>query len=903
MDLNTLEKDINSLVKNLNKDEFIYDFLLAYHFPKSTITRLKKGDYNKSKNSNASNQEILWKKSLFFKVEQQQDLHLSIDDAQKDPSILKQHPRFIIVTDFKRLLAVDTKTADSLDIPLAELSQNYTFFLPWAGMEKTQIQSLNLADVKAAEKLAQLYDIIVQENHIETDADRHGLNIFLSRLLFCFFAEDTGIFEDNQFTNAIASHTNDDGSDLQNYLIALFKVMNIKKRTTEPKHIKDFPYVNGGLFAVDYPAPKLNAKARKMIIDAGTLNWKQINPDIFGSMMQAVVHSDQRGSLGMHYTSVANIMKVIEPLFLNDLKMHLNDIISSEKGIENKLKKLLDRLYHLRLFDPACGSGNFLIIAYKELCKLEIEIFKQLQSINHQFSQVDNWKNAKSGLRLSQFYGIELDDFAHETAKLSLWLAEHQMNLAFKEVFGSAKPTLPLQEGGHIVCGNATRLDWEKVCPKDNGAEIYIMGNPPFYGKKEQSKDQKNEIKNLFKDISGYGVLDYVCCWYLKAAIMIKDSRHKCAFVSTNSIVQGEQTSILWHHLNSNYGINLFFAHRSFKWKNNAKGNAAVHCVIVGFTSYNYTNKFIYVYKNYDQLQSVKSVKVINNYLLEMDNVFIKKRTRVLSSGFSSLIEGITPLDNGILSFTNDEYLEFISAEPQSKKWFKEWVTGQSFLQGKLMYCLWLVNITESELNKLPLVLKKVEQVRKFRENSKSSQKFAETPWLFRERTIDENYIFIPKTSSERREYIPAGFIKDAITSSSSLMLNNASTWYFSIITSRIHMTWVRAVAGRLKTDYRYSASICYNTFPFPKISEAQKTTLEDHVFNVLDEREKHQEKTMAELYDPDKMPDGLKQAHHDMDLAVEQCYRKQPFKNDEERLEYLFKLYEKMIKAEKNGK
>ena len=344
----------------------------------------------------------------------------------------------------------------------------------------------------------------------------------------------------------------------------------------------------------------------------------------------------------------------------------------------------------------------------------------------------------------------------------------------------------------------------------------------------------------------------------------------------------------------------MFFAHRSFKWKNNAKGNAAVHCVIVGFSNYDYPNKFIYIYRNYDQVQSVKSVKVINNYLLEMDNVFIKKRTKALSSGFPSLIEGITPLDNGILSFTNDEYLKFISDEPQSKKWFKKWVTGQSFLRGQTMYCLWLVDIAESELNKLQLVLEKVEQVRKFRENSKSSQKFAETPWLFRETTIDENYIFIPKTSSERREYIPAGFVNDAITSSSSLMLNNASTWYFSIISSRIHMTWVRAVAGRLKTDYRYSASICYNTFPFPEISEPQKTTLEDHVFKVLDEREKHPEKTMAELYDPDKMPDGLRQAHHEMDRAVEQCYRKQPFKSDEERLEYLFKLYEEMIEAEK---
>ena len=506
MDLNKLEQDINTIVSHLNQDDFIYQLLLAYGFPKSSITRLKKGDYNKAKNEQEPNQEVLWKKNVFFKVEQQQDLHLTIDEAQADKAVLKQHPRFIIVTNFKTLLAVDTKIGDSLDIPLTELGNNHTFFLPWAGMEKTQIQSLNLADIKAAEKLAQLYDIIIQENHIESETERHGLNIFLSRLLFCFFAEDTGIFEDDQFTNAIASHTSDDGRDCQDYLIALFKVLNVKERSDEPAHLKAFPYVNGGLFASDYPAPKLNAKARQMIIDAGTLNWKQINPDIFGSMMQAVVHSDQRGSLGMHYTSVANIMKVIEPLFLNDLKQQL----ANAGNNENKLIKLLDRLYHLRLFDPACGSGNFLIIAYKELCQCEIEAFKKLQEINPTKWLVADGM-AISGIRLTQFYGIELDDFAHETAKLSLWLAEHQMNLAFKAVFGSAKPTLPLQDGGHIVCGNATRLDWEEVCPKDNGSvtersrsEIYIMGNPPYIGFQNQSKEQKQEIISVFEGFTNF---------------------------------------------------------------------------------------------------------------------------------------------------------------------------------------------------------------------------------------------------------------------------------------------------------------------------------------------------------------------------------------------------------------
>ncbi len=888
MDLNKLEKDIHSLVENLNQDEFIYDFLLAYDFPKATITRLKKGDYNKSKNAdadNANNQEILWKKYLFFKVEQNQDLHLAIDEAQKDPAILKQHPRFIIVTDFDRLLAVDTKIGDSLDIALGELSENYTFFLPWAGMEKTQIQSLNLADIKAAEKLAQLYDIIIQENQIETDTERHGLNIFLSRLLFCFFAEDTGIFEEDQFTNAIASHTQDDGSDLQDYLIALFKVMNIEKRSTEPQHVKDFPYVNGGLFAVDYPAPKLNAKARKMIIDAGTLNWKQINPDIFGSMMQAVVHSDQRGSLGMHYTSVANIMKVIEPLFLNDLKTQLDKAGESKP----KLIKLRERLYNLRLFDPACGSGNFLIIAYKELCRIEIEILKHLDD-----GQMSLSEEFVGRIKLTQFYGIELDDFAHETAKLSLWLAEHQMNLEFKSVFGSAKPTLPLQDGGHIVCGNATRLDWEDVCPKEDGAEIYIMGNPPYLGFSMQTKDQKNDLKYVWGKASK---LDYISCWLYLAKQYIQNFNSSFSFVSTNSICQGEQVTLLWPHI-LNENIEIHFCHTSFKWTNSAKGNAGVTCIVIGVANKNIAKKHIY------ENGSIREVDHINAYLTSGKDYFIKKRSNPLSN-ISAMTLGDMAKDGGYLILSTHEKSEIIDKYPESKKFIRALIGAQEFIRGGQRWCLWIKESDLVEVKKIQPIKERIEStaLSRLKSTKKATQNFSEQPYRFVEiRKQEVISLFIPTVSSERREYIPIGFNdpNDIITAPNQVIYN-PDPHIFAIISSRIHMTWVRAVAGRLKTDYRYSSALCYNTFPFPEISEAQKTTLEDHVFNVLDEREKHPEKTMAELYDPDKMPEGLRQAHHEMDVAVEQCYRKQAFKSDEERLEYLFRLYEEMIEAEES--
>jgi len=879
MDLKKLERAINSLAEQLNQDEFIYDFLLAYNFPKASITRLKSGDYNKAKGAG----ETLWKKNLFFKIEKQEDLHLTIDKAREDSAVLKQKPRFIIVTDFTTLLALDTKAGDSLDIPLTKLSENYAFFLPWAGMEKTQIQSLNLADVKAAEKLAQLYDIIIQDNHIETDTERHGLNIFLSRLLFFFFAEDTGIFDDDQFTSAIASHTNEDGSDLQDYLIALFQVLNVKTRSNEPAHLKAFPYVNGGLFAADYPAPKLNAKARKLIVESGTLNWKQINPDIFGSMMQAVVHSDQRGSLGMHYTSVANIMKVIEPLFLNDLKQQLEQA----EGNEKKLEKLLGRLYQLRLFDPACGSGNFLIIGYKELCKVEIEAFKQLQNIS------SKWLLAKSGIQLTQFYGIELDDFAQETAKLSLWLAEHQMNLAFKAVFGDAKPTLPLQEGGHIVCGNATRLDWEAVCPKDDGAEIYILGNPPYLGFSMQSKNQKDDLKAVWGKASK---LDYISCWLYLAKQYIEGFNSSFAFVSTNSICQGEQVTLLWPHiLNENIEIN--FCHTSFKWTNSAKGNAGVTCIVIGVANLRNIDKYIY------DKGSVRKVDHINSYLTSGKDYFIKKRSAPLSS-VTPMTLGDMAKDGGFLIMSTHERDEILEEYPRSLRFIRKLIGAQEFIRGGERWCLWIKEPDLVEVEKIPPINKRLKNtaLSRLKSPKKATQEFSKLPYRFVEvRKQEVISLFIPTVSSERREYIPIGFndAHDIITAPNQVIYAPDSHT-FAIISSRIHMTWVRAVAGRLKTDYRYSSALCYNTFPFPEISEAQKTTLEDHVFNVLDEREKHPEKTMAELYDPDKMPEGLRQAHHEMDLAVEKCYRKQPFKSDEERLEYLFKLYEEMIEAEK---
>ena len=486
MNIAQIEINLQKLIATFNKENFIYELLLAYGLPKASITRLKKGNLNLSKVEG----EISWKKKLFFKEEQKEDLHLAISRIAKE---LKRNERFVIVTDYKTLLAVDTKTDDKLDCAINDLPKHYDFFLPWAGMEKAQHANENPADVKAAEKMAKLFDTIKKDNPDDSPEFIHGLNVFLSRLLFCFFAEDTHIFENNQFTNTIDSHTQPDGSDLNTFLDRIFKVLNTpdKERKNLPEYLNAFPYVNGGLFEKEYKTPKFSRSSRSAILNSGDQDWSAINPDIFGSMFQAVIGAEQRGSLGQHYTSVPNIMKVIEPLFLNELYEEFENAGSNTK----KLNALLNRIHNLKIFDPACGSGNFLIIAYKELRILEMKIFKKLEALN--YGQI----SARfSNIQLSQFYGIEIDDFAGEIAKLALWLAEHQMNVEFFKEFGRTNPTLPLKEAGKIIQGNATRLDWEVVCPKTEDSEVYILGNPPYVGSRKQKTKQKEDLVFVFND-------------------------------------------------------------------------------------------------------------------------------------------------------------------------------------------------------------------------------------------------------------------------------------------------------------------------------------------------------------------------------------------------------------------
>ncbi|MDX4067503.1 N-6 DNA methylase [Aliarcobacter skirrowii] len=873
-----IENNLNNLISNFNKETFIFDLLLAYGTPKSTIKRLIGSDHDKLD----TNGELIFRKKLFFKVASK-NLHSVIDELKTQKEVTKHSPRFIIVTDFETLLAYDTKTSDSLDTELLNIVNHYDFFLPLAGMEKANFQDENPADVRASIKMAKLYDELQKNNKFESKEDIHSLNVFLTRLLFCYFAEDTNIFEENLFTYSISSHTLPDGSDLNNYMERLFSIFNTPKDKREkntPEYLKKFPYVNGGLFKDVVKVPTFTTKSRNILIEVGKLKWSEINPDIFGSMIQAVVTSDHRGNMGMHYTSVPNIMKVIEPLFLDELYLEF------EKAYENKskLQMLLNRLAKIKIFDPACGSGNFLIIAYKKLRQLEMSIMQRIDSLSKektfQFSEI----------KLTQFYGIELDDFAHEVAMLSLWLAEHQMNLEFYKAFGRTSPSLPLQNGGNIVHGNATRIKWEEVCPKEDGDEIYILGNPPYLGSRNQDKVQKADMEFVFK--KDYKSLDYIACWFYLGSQYIRSINAKLAFVSTNSISQGEQVALTWPRVLRD-DLEICFAHQSFKWQNNAKANAGVTVVIIGLANISKDKKYLYN-------QNIKhQVESINPYLASGNTIYVQRSPKPMFD-LPEMLYGNMPLEGTFLRFTEDEKNTFEENEPGISKFIKKVIGGEELLKGHKRYCFWIDNEDLDEALSFNEIARRVEQVKNFRVNGGDvARTLANRSHQFRYRTVaKESMIVLPCTSSETRQYIPSQYFDNSyISLNSAQVIYDAEPWIFGVISSLMHMVWVRAVGGSLETRIRYSSVICYNTFPFPNISQKQKDEITELVFAILDEREKHSQKTLAQLYDPDKMPEGLKKAHHNLDIAIEQCYRAKPFESDEERLEYLFKMYEEMTK------
>jgi len=883
MNSKEIEQNIYNIINNFSKEEFIYDLLLAYGISKTSVTRLKKGDFNLSKNEN----EILYKKKIFFKVEEADKLLDTVDTLSKDESILKQQPRFMIATDYKHLVAKDLKIGKNLDIEIDELPNYFDFFLPLAGSEVYKASNDNKADRAAAYKMAMLYDLLRNENPDIYNCKEaiHNLNIFLSRLLFCYFAEDTEIFEEESiFTNTLVQHTNDNGSDTHEFLNRLFERLNSKENDGFASYLTKFPYVNGGLFKDNIDTPIFSSKARKVLIELGDLNWKEINPDIFGSMIQAVVIDEYRSDLGMHYTSVPNIKKLIKPLFLDELY----EEFEKSKDSVKKLRELNIKMSKMKFFDPACGSGNFLIITYKEIRLLEIMILQQIIELEQSGFMVF------SVISLEQFYGIEIDDFAHEIAILSLWLAEHQMNQYFEEQlegYTDHQSIIPLKKSGTIIQGNSTRVNWNDICPITQKDEVYIIGNPPYLGARLQDAEQKEDMDIVFSNLKKYRDLDYINCWLYKGADYIKGVNAKCAFVSTNSICQGQQVPLIWPFILEK-DIEIDFAHQSFKWTNNAKGNAGVTVIIIGLRNISTKQKYLF----HDGLRKV--VKNINPYLMDSSNIIIEGRSKPLSQ-FPEMKFGNMPNDGGGLILSVEEKNKLLNDFPESIKYVRELLGSAEYIRGNKRYCLWLKDEDLKYVVTNPFIKERIEisKLHRLKSKDKGTNELAKRAHQFRDRNVaNEGQFIIPSVSSERREYIPCGYLdKDTVVSNSAQVIYDPEPYIFSIINSRMHMVWIKAVGGKLKTDYRYSKNICYNTFPFPEIDTKQKENLNLYVFAILDERAKHSSKTLAQMYDPDTMPKGLKKAHQELDEAIDKCYRLKPFSNDTERLEFLFKTYEEM--------
>lgn len=879
---------LEQLVENPEQDEFIYGFLTAFEFPKSTLSQIRQGG---ARNVAKEPGHVALKNKLYYQpVADTDDLESDFEQRIADVAVTKNKIRFVLATNFVRFLAWDTLTKERLDIEFEELPRNYGFFLPLVGLEKAILNSENPADVKAAEKMGKLFDLIKARNDLGKAEDIHALNVFLTRLLFCFFAEDTGIFEKGQFTSAVKSYTSEDGSDLDQFLMNLFSVMNSKPdsplRRSLPIHFTTFPYVNGGLFASDERVPELGLKGRRLLLECSAMDWSAINPDIFGSMFQAVIDVGQRSRLGQHYTSYSNIMKVIQPLFIEPLRSELEKQRTSTNG----LNRLLVRLAEIKIFDPACGSGNFLIVAYKELRLLEMDVIRALL-------QNDPQSFFMSRIHLDQFYGIEIDDFACEIARLSLWLAEHQLNKQWEEHIGSAPPALPLRSSGKIWSGNSLQKDWQAVCPKGADDEVYVIGNPPFLGTLGRSDEQRVDMQAVFSGFKSLGGLDFVACWFWKGAQYIQNSRAELALVATNSLCQGEQVATLWPSV-FKLGLCIHFAYPTFAWANNARDKAAVHVVIVGLSGRSKTRQ---LFQQVDGQWHSKLVSNISPYLIEGSNIAVSAKTKPMVKNVPQLLFGNKPTDGGHLLMDRRERDMLLKLEPQAAPWIKRVMGADEFLNGKERWCLWLADITNKELQSMPLVLNRVQKVAEARRKSpdKGAQKMAERPHQFRDLNNPNDYILIPSVSSERRTYVPIGFYDASVISTNlNYILPNGTLYEFAILTSLMHNDWMRLVAGRLESRYRYSATVVYNSFPWPSVTNEQRNSLIALAKTVLLTRENYPENTLAELYDPLKMPADLLEAHQTLDKAVDRLYRDKPFRDSTERLSCLLERYEALTKA-----
>jgi hypothetical protein len=890
-------------------ENFPFAFLEAFGNKDTTIKRLRSGNSNQSDLPGG----VLQRNNVHIKVCAEGQVTATLDALRQSPATSRQKAKFILATDGKNFEAENLVEGETVACVFADFSDHFGFFLPLAGITTVKQIRENAFDIKATGRLNRLYIELLRDNpDWGTEKRRHDMNHFMARLIFCFFAEDTAIFgEGARFTIAVETMSARDSSNTHEVISELFRAMNTKSSERGAAAIKSwangFPYVNGGLFSDSVDVPRFSKIARSYLIHVGKLDWTKINPDIFGSMIQAVADDEERGALGMHYTSVPNILKVLNPLFLDDLRAKLQEAGDNPR----KLVNLRQRLTRIRVFDPACGSGNFLVIAYKEMRAIESEINRLRNEAEH-----------SSEIPLTNFRGIELRDFPSEIARLALIIAEYQCDVLYRGQTLALAEFLPLEAANWITCGNALRLDWLSICPptgtavknraedlfatplkqpeidfENEGGETYICGNPPYLGSTWQSAEQKDDIKQIFQGrTKTWGALDYVAGWFMKAADFGRHTDSTAAFVATNSICQGQQVPFLWP-LIFDTGHKIVFAHTSFKWANLASHKAGVTVVIVGISRQ--INRIRRLYTEAPDGDAIsKDVTNINAYLVAGADVIVKKAMSPLTE-VSIMDFGNKADDGGHLTLTSQELIE-MQLEPRHKNQFiKQFFGSKEFINGETRHCIWVTDDNLAEAKQVYSINQRIEMVRAARLKSKDAyaQSMAKRSHQFKTPRLAESSVIItPRVSSEDRPYLPVGYLNNsAVIGDRNFAIYDAPLWNMALIASRLHWVWVGTVCVRLEMRFSYSNTIGWNTFPIPKLTYQNKADLSRCAEDILLARETHFPATIADLYDPDTMPQNLREAHERNDDALERIFIGRRFKNDTERLEKLFELYTTM--------
>lgn len=833
--------------------------------------------------------DLLWKGVILIEMKSRgKDLDKAYRQASEYLEGLPQNelPKFVLVSDFDKFHLYDLDEGNKIEFKLKDLVNNVHYFGHLLGYQKKIYKEQDPANIKAAEVMGKLHDRLKEIGYTG-----HPLEVYLVRLLFCLFAEDTTIFEKQQFQEFIEQRTNIDGSDLAAKLQELFQVLNmpIEKRFKNlDEQLAVFPYVNGKLFEEILPIASFDSQMRQSLLDCCGIEWSKISPAIFGSMFQSVMNPSERRNLGAHYTSEKNILKLIKPLFLDDLWKEFQSI----KVNKNKLIDFHKRLSTLKFLDPACGCGNFLVITYRELRLLELEVLRVLNKSDQRIIDVSSiiW------LDVDRFYGIEYEEFPARIAEVAMWLIDHQMNQLVSLEFGQYFTRIPLRTSANIVCSNALQIDWNNVVPIEQLS--FIIGNPPFVGHHYQTATQKSDQVRVMREIPANGVLDYVANWYIKASECIfANNKIEAALVSTSSITQGEQAGLLWPLLLAKH-IRINFAHRTFQWSSEARGKAAVHCVIVGFALFDRPEKWLFEYEDIKGEPHVVKARNINPYLVDASDLIVGNRSTPICN-VPKMSWGNKPTDGGHLILSPEEKQEFIAEEPATEKYIRRYLSGGDFIKNIERYCLWLVDAPPDELKKMRRVMKRVEAVRTTRLASKAAntRAYADHPTLFRQiAQPDSDYLAIPEVSSERRKYIPMAYLsKETICSNKIQFVPGATLYHFGVLQSIMHMAWMRTVCGRLESRYSYSNTIVYNNFPWPYLpTEKQMMAIETAAEKVLNVRLEFPHSSLADLYDPLTMPPDLIKAHTELDKAVDLAYRPQPFTSEANRVEFLFTLYEK---------